>query len=145
MARVSVSSYTRRSRTGRACPVRKHRRGTSFEFVPAEEPLVKDVRLFDPALMPNSASFVWLPDVGEPPSRRLARNTVYIVGDVPASLRRAWPKMGRDISTRWARILGHEALRLAVQRVEGRDAALRLGVPYRAHARRTKGDISRGI
>lgn len=150
---VFVQPYTRVSARGTVHPVREHRRGTSLRFVKGK-PLLRGVKLYRPgddlrldyeiALMRPSA-YVELPDSGAemPPSRE--KNTVYIVGDYSPSQLRKYPRAGAEISRRWSRILGHEALHLVLNRVEGPRTARKLDVPYGRHKTRSRGDISRGV
>lgn len=149
-----VRPYVRTSRKGVVGPVRGHRRGTSMEFVPARRPVVENVRLYrrgenlpmdiNVALSGPSA-FVTLPMRKDDHPANIAPKTIYIVSDYSPDELRALPRVKKNIEKRWADILGHEALHLALHKTAGPKTARALDVPYGRYKRATGGDMSRGV
>ena len=152
---MKVRAHSRTSRGGTTHLVREHRRGTSFEFVPARLPVVENVRLYrEPEhdfltnvqiLLSGMPAFVSVPDHPEDAPSTIRPRTVYIVKDYTPALLRRYPKVGREVSKRTARVLGHEALHLALARVESPATSRALDVPYAKFKTRSRGDISRGV
>ncbi len=156
MARRSlVVPYVRTSRKGVVHPVRGHSRGTSFEFVPARRPIVENVRLYKMGehdfgtnagvVLRGMGAFVAVPDRPEDAPPTIRPKTVYLVHDYSPEQLARYPKVGREVSKRTARVLGHEALHLALARVESPSTARKLDVPYGRYKVRSRGDISRGV
>lgn len=149
-----VVPHVRTTRRGAVYPVRGHRRGVSFEVVPSPHPVVEDVKLhrsgvdrgldFRMAISPVSA-YVPLPYRGETLPKGMAPRTVYVAEDYTPAQMKYYRKMPREISKRWAQILGHEALHLALERATTPKTALQLDVPYVKFKNKSRGDISRGV
>lgn len=149
-----VVPHVRVTRRGRVYPVAGHRRGTSFDFTPSPRPVVRDVRLHPygedlqtdlQILLSNPSAYVSLPYRPDGAPLYATPRTVFIVRDYTPDQLARYPKAGREVSKRWARVMGHEALHLAIAEVEGPKTAHRLDVPYGRFKKKSRGDISRGV